>query len=223
MLEELETYVCVYYSVALLHCNVKYDFTHRSSAERIHLLQQSIEGHCNLYYSPKTFLEPSFAAILHKADNSTLKVHNTKKTYACTVALHWEHSHSTHSAHAYRFHPISEDTKMVFTKYFAQGHSPSSAIHLHQLNLMVQHEGNEHDLEMALADRSVTPLPMDVYNLFRKWRYETHGDEGGAKTFDQLEELVTTKSTMLMVVKQSSNHMTVKRLKLGENLTLINP
>ena len=92
---------------------------------------------------------------------------------------------------------------MVFTKYFAQGHSPSSAIHLHQLNLVVQHEGNEHDLEMALADRSVTPLPL----------------------FDQLEELVkhTTKSTMLMVVKQSSNHMTVMRLKLGENLTLINP
>ena len=120
----------------------------------------------------------------------TLKVHNTKKTYACTVALHWEHNHSIHSAHAYSFHPISEDTKMVFTKYFAQGHSPSSAIRLHQLNLVVQHEGNEHDLEMALADRSVTPLPMDVYSLFRKWRYETHGDEGGAKMFDQLEELV---------------------------------
>ena len=57
------------------------------------------------------------------------------------------------------FRPISTDTKQKFYSYFDLGHSPSSAIHHHSINLAIEHEGREKEFEIAHADRSINPLP----------------------------------------------------------------
>ena len=121
----------------------------------------------------------------------TLKLHaNQAVQLPCELLINWEHNHSIQSAHALSFRPLSEETMSMFEEYFKQGHSPSSAIHLHGLNLAIKYEGRENELQMIAADRSRTPLPMDVYYLYRKWRVSNLGEECGEKMFDRLDEAV---------------------------------
>ena len=125
-----------------------------------------------------------------------LKLHSTNncivKTHPCELILHWDHNHTINSAKALSFRPISEDTKEKFETYFDQGHSPSSALHLHQLNLVAMHEGNEKELEKYRADRSTNPMYKDVYYLFKKWRLKNHGKENGKEMFQKLQEIIDT-------------------------------
>ena len=108
----------------------------------------------------------------------------------CELFINWEHNHSIQSAHALSFRPLSEGTMCKFEEYFKQGHSPSSAMHLHGLNLAVEYEGREEKLQRVSADRSQTLLPMDVYYLYRKWRVKNLGEECGERMFDRLDEAV---------------------------------
>ena len=73
-------------------------------------------------------------------------------------------------AKALRFRPISAEAITTFHPYYEQGHSPSSALHLHQLNMSVRYDGREGELELARADRSINPQYGDVFYLYRKWR-----------------------------------------------------
>ena len=96
-----------------------------------------------------------------------LKLYNSRYavtgSHPCELVLHWEHNHTTNSAKALlSFRPINEDTKF---ENFVQGHSPSSALHFHQLNLAATYEGNEKELERYRADRSTNPMYKDVYYL----------------------------------------------------------
>ena len=99
----------------------------------------------------------------------TIKVHNPIKvwhssTHPCELMITWDHNHLTQSAHALSFRPISTEQK--FYSYFDLGHSPSSAIHHHNINLDVEHEGREKEFEIAHADHSINPaLPKDIYYL----------------------------------------------------------
>ena len=123
-----------------------------------------------------------------------LKLHNPKKSvirsHPCELVLDWGHNHTINSAKALSFRPISNDTKDKFENYFDQGHSPSSALHFHQLNLAAMHECNEQELERCRADRSTNPLYKDVYYLFKKWRLKNHGKENGKEMFQKLEEII---------------------------------
>ena len=96
----------------------------------------------------------------------TIKVHNTKAchwiTHPCEVTIIWDHNHSTQSAHALSFRPISTDTKQKFYSYFDLGHSPSFAIHHRSLNLAIEHDSREKQFEISHADRSINPLPNDI-------------------------------------------------------------
>ena len=125
------------------------------------------------------------------ATRFTLKVQaNQVALPPCELFINWEHNHSIQSAHALSFRPLSEGTMCKFEEYFKQGHSPSSAMHLHGLNLAVEYEGREEKLQRVSADRSQTPLPMDVYYLYRKWRVKNLGEECGERMFDRLDEAV---------------------------------
>ena len=73
-------------------------------------------------------------------------------------------------AKALRFRPISAEAITTFHPYYEQGHSPSSALHLHQLNMSVRYDGREGQLELARADRFINPQYGDVFYLYRKWR-----------------------------------------------------
>ena len=103
---------------------------------------------------------------------------------------HWEHNHSIQSAHALSFRQLNKKTVATFEEYFKQGHSPSSAMHFHALNLAIEYEGREEQLEKVSSDRASTPLPMDVYYLYKKWRVKHHGEECG-EMFENLEEVIT--------------------------------
>lgn len=74
--------------------------------------------------------------------------------------------------------------------YFEQGHSPSSALYSHHLNLAIQYDGRDSDLDCILADRSSNPMYSDVYYLYKKWRKKQHGEPNGERMFDQLAEAV---------------------------------
>ena len=120
----------------------------------------------------------------------TIKVHNTKArhyiTHPCEVTITWDHNHSTQSAHALSFRPINSETKQKFYSYFDLGHSLSSAIHHHSLNLAIEHGGREKEFEIVHADRSINPLPNDIYYLYNKWRVDKLGPENGEKMFEHL-------------------------------------
>ncbi len=124
---------------------------------------------------------------MHNPKQSSPSPHNT---HPCEVAITWDHNHSTTSAHAISFRPISSETMEQFHTYFEQGHSPSSAIHRHSLNLAIQYEGRDQEYEIAHADRSINPLPQDVYYLHQKWRSEKHGKENGEGMFTQLKHMI---------------------------------
>ena len=72
-------------------------------------------------------------------------------------------------------------TKEQFFDYFDQGHA---------LNLAVEYDGKDKRYEIAHADRSINPLPKDVYYLFKKWRETRHGKESGEEMFSYLEKVI---------------------------------
>ena len=106
------------------------------------------------------------------------------------MALTWDHNHSITSAHAISFRPIATETREQFYTYFEQGHSLSSSIHHHSFNIAIKYEGRELQYQTALADRSINPLPKDIYYLYHKWRSEKHGKENGETMFNQLTKII---------------------------------
>ncbi len=77
--------------------------------------------------------------------NFTLKVYNPDtsrntlhRTHPCEINLTWDHNHSLECTKVLGFRPINSETVEMFHSYFDQGHSPSSALHLHQLNLAIR-------------------------------------------------------------------------------------
>ena len=73
--------------------------------------------------------------------------------------------------------------------YFEQGHSPSSALHLHHLNLAIEYDGRDRELDFVLADRSSNPMYSDVYYTYKKWKVK-HGEPNGEKMFEKLEKVI---------------------------------
>ncbi len=84
---------------------------------------------------------------------------------------------------------MSGETIDKIQSYFAQGHSPASALHLHNLNLGIQYDKEDGQLEKV---RSLNPLYTDVYYLFRKWRVHNLGETNGKHMFHKLQEMVKT-------------------------------
>ena len=116
----------------------------------------------------------------------TVRVKNTNQAHPCEVTLVWDHNHSLECAKALSFRPIDPQTVKRFESYFDKGHSPSSALHFHQLNLAIDHD----DIEYAQADRSINPQYSDVFYMYRKWRLKNHGERNGEGMFTKLEEMV---------------------------------
>ena len=135
----------------------------------------------------KTECPSKFTLKVHNSESSTNKKH---KTHPCEVNLLWDHNHTTESAKALSFRPLSVETVQTMHSYFELGHSPASAFHLHNLNLAVQYESKNGELEKARADRSLNPLYTDVYYLYRKWRVKNHGEPNGEQMFNKMEQLV---------------------------------
>ena len=117
-------------------------------------------------------------------DTSTNMIH---KTHPCEITLVWDHNHGLECAKALSFMPIDPDTVTKFHSYFDQGNSPSSALHLHWLNLAIEHND---ELEYVRADRSFSPQYGDVFYLYRKWRIKNHGERNGEPMFNKLEEMI---------------------------------
>ncbi len=144
----------------------------------------TIAAHSARRRDKKTDCETTLIVKLHKQPAPRGPRH------LCEVNLTWKHNHSIKSAHALTFKPMSTATIAEFHIMFQQGHSPSSAKHLHDLNLITEHENGLPELERVRADRAVNPNLQDVYYLFRKWREQNNGKPNGKEMFDRLEEMV---------------------------------
>ena len=134
----------------------------------------------------KTECASSFSLKVYNEHSSTIHNH---KGHPCEIKLLWAHNHAITCAKALSFRPISSTTLNLFQGYFEQGHSPSSALHLHHLNLAVEH-GEDSKLDQMLADRSVNPLYSDVYYAYKNWRVKQHGEPNGERMFVKLEEAI---------------------------------
>ena len=49
--------------------------------------------------------------------------------------------------------------------HFEQDYSPSSSVDHHSLNLAIKYEGGELQYQTAIADRSINPLPINIYEV----------------------------------------------------------
>ena len=94
--------------------------------------------------------------------------------HACEINLTWDHNHSIECAKVLSLRSIHPDTVKTINSYYDDRHSPSSALHLHQLNLAIQFIGKEGGLEYVRADRFLNPLYGDVFSLYKKWRIKKH-------------------------------------------------
>ena len=134
----------------------------------------------------KTDCASHFTLKLYNPSSTTVKY----KTHPCEITLLWDHNHGVHCAKALSFRPISEHTIHLMHSYFEQGHSPSSALHLHHFNLAIEYDGRESELDLILADRSLNPIYSDIYYTYKKWRMKQHGEPNGERMFEKLEEVV---------------------------------
>ena len=130
----------------------------------------------------------------------TLKICNAASkpiyhTHPCEIHLTWDHNHSLQCAKALSFRPSSAQAITTFHSYYEQGHSPSSALHLHQLNMSLRYDDREGELELARADRSINPQYGDVFYLYRKWRIKKHGERNGDAMFGKLEAVINEYNT----------------------------
>ena len=123
---------------------------------------------------------------MHNSQSSTNRKH---KTHPCEVSLLWDHNYTIQPAKAFSFRPLSDETIMKMSYYFIQGHSPASALHLHNLNLPIQFNNTDGELEKARVDHSLNPLYTDTYYLYIKWRKKNHGAASGKQMFQKLEEM----------------------------------
>ena len=71
------------------------------------------------------------------------------------VHINYNHNHSVHSASAFKYHCVSQDTKQQFENLFKEGHSASSAYSEYKNCLKSQLEPKE--FIRVLADRSIMP------------------------------------------------------------------
>ena len=137
----------------------------------------------------KTECPSTFTLRVHNAETTASKA---QQTHPCEINLSWNHNHTIQSAKALSFRPLSAETITKIHSYFNQGHSPSSALHLHNLNLAITFDNKNGELQKARADRSMNPLYKDVYYLHKKWRVKNHGEPNGKRMFEMLEEMVKT-------------------------------
>lgn len=56
--------------------------------------------------------------------------------------------------------------------HFEQDYSPSSSVDHHSLNLAIKYEGGELQYQTAIADRSINPLPINIYEVWDAWQGE---------------------------------------------------
>ena len=161
--------------------------TANTSARNLPLKQwpevPSLKDHCK--ETRKTGCPTTLTLRVHSQNVSSSSLYGS---HPCEVALTWDHNHSITSVHAISFRPIATETREQFYVYFEQGHLPSSSIHHHNLNFAIKYEGRQLHYQTALADRSINPLPKDIYYLYHKWRSEKHGKENGETMFNQLRK-----------------------------------
>ena len=75
-------------------------------------------------------------------------------TYATVVRVKHQHNHMLNSADALKFRDVGDDTVEKFRELFTRGHSLSSALNVHKLDLQLEH-GDAYTYEVA--DRAKCP------------------------------------------------------------------
>ena len=89
------------------------------------------------------------------------------KSHKAILKISFNHNHPITSAYALSFRTISAETRQKFFELFNNGHSASSARHIHEQHLLMDAATDEQK-QYSLADRALNPSIQDISNMARK-------------------------------------------------------
>ena len=105
------------------------------------------------------------------------------------VHINYNHNHSVHSASAFKYHCVSQDTKQQFENLFKEGHSASSAYSEYKNRLKSQLEPEE--FIRVLADRSIMPDYRWCFYSYSNFMSKHFGKINSPDTYRKATEFIT--------------------------------
>ncbi|KAJ8896585.1 hypothetical protein PR048_001929 [Dryococelus australis] len=128
------------------------------------------------------------------------------KEYPTEVDLSFTHNHSIDSAEALRYRHPTQELENAILNYFANGHSPSSALESYKTDLYINY-GSEYF--KIIADGSKCPTRKWCYDLyykiFKKHYSEPSGDEMMVTLEKAVEEYNNAENQMCAAVRGSDD------------------
>ncbi|PIK36987.1 hypothetical protein BSL78_26177 [Apostichopus japonicus] len=116
-------------------------------------------------------------------------VDNHLPSFPMVVKIQHVHNHLIESADTLKFRDVSEATIEIFKNLFSKGHSPSSALNTHKLDLQMEHGA---DYLYKAADRSICPSLAFCHSLYRKIFDKSYGAASGEKMLHDLEAAISS-------------------------------
>lgn len=113
-------------------------------------------------------------------------VRSYQTTHQAVLKVSFDHNHPIICGHSLSFRPVKNETKEAFLKLFDNGHSSSTARHIHEQHLLMDAATDELK-QYTLADRPINPSVQDVCRLFQEWRKKNYGADDGKPLFDRLQ------------------------------------
>ena len=107
--------------------------------------------------------------------------------FSTEVQIQYNHNHGIECSTAYKYFPVSEETKSVFTQLFKSGYSASSAYNKYVKDLQIEH--GENYIRIS-ADRSILPDYKWTFNFFSTYVKENFGAINSPESFALAAEKV---------------------------------
>ncbi|XP_030838984.1 uncharacterized protein LOC756446 isoform X2 [Strongylocentrotus purpuratus] len=107
--------------------------------------------------------------------------------YPTEVRLEWIHNHVVSIPAALKFRKVSNETCKKLEDLFSNGHSPSSALNLLELELQTE---DPEKYVLACGDRSICPDLPFCYRLYKKLFQKAYGAADGPGMLAALEDSI---------------------------------
>ncbi|XP_025088476.1 uncharacterized protein LOC112560678 isoform X1 [Pomacea canaliculata] len=114
------------------------------------------------------------------------------KDFPTCLQIEHTHNHSLYSADSLRHRDVNDETIAKFKWLFSKGHSPSSALEMHQMDLQMEHGAN---YIYQAADRAFCPDVQFCYRLYKKVfdeKYPSSSSTSSEQLIDSLETACRT-------------------------------
>ena len=131
---------------------------------------------------------PSFLRFkLLKTDEHEHNSETDCDKFSCSLTINYQHNHAIECSTAYKYFPVSDETKSIFTQLFKSGYSASSAYNKHVKDLQNEHGDN---FIRISADRSLLPDFKWTFNFFSNFVKDNFGAINSPESFKIASEKV---------------------------------